>query len=46
MMIEDFKKNINSSFKEIWENTCKQVEDLKEERQNSLKNYRKTQTNR
>jgi hypothetical protein len=29
MMIEDFKRNINNSIKEIKENTCKQVEDLK-----------------
>ena len=31
MMIEDFKKDINNSFKEIQENTGKQVEALKEE---------------
>jgi hypothetical protein len=36
-MIEDIKKLINYSLKEIQENTCKQVEDLKEEIQNSLK---------
>ena len=46
MMIEDFRKDINYSLKEIQENTCKQVEDLKGEIQNSLKNYRKTQPNR
>ena len=45
-MIEDIKKDINYSLKEIQENTCKQVEDLKGEIQNSLKNYRKTQPNR
>jgi hypothetical protein len=31
MMIEDFKKDINRSFKEIQENTGKHVEALKEE---------------
>ena len=31
MMIEDFKKDINNSLKEIQENTCKQVEALKQE---------------
>ena len=36
-MIEDFKKDINNSLKEIQENTGKQVEDLKEETQKSLK---------
>ena len=34
MMIEDFKKDINNSLKEIQENTGKQVEALKEETQN------------
>ena len=33
MIIEDFKKYINKSFKEIQKNTGKQVEDLKEETQ-------------
>jgi hypothetical protein len=28
MMIEDFKKDINNSFKEIQENTIKQVKEL------------------
>ena len=36
MMIEDFKKNINNSLKEI-QNTVKQVEALKEQTQKSLK---------
>ena len=36
-MIEDFKKNINNSLKEIQENTSKQVEALKEETHKSLK---------
>jgi hypothetical protein len=31
MMIEDFKKGKNNSLKEIQENTCKQVEALKQE---------------
>ena len=46
MMMENFKKDINSSLKEIEENTSKQVEALKEETQNSLKNYMKTQPHR
>jgi hypothetical protein len=37
MMIEDFKKDINKSLKEIQENTCRQVKVLKEETQKSLK---------
>jgi chromosome segregation ATPase len=37
MMVEDIKKDFNSSLKEIQENTAKQVEDLKEEAQTSLK---------
>jgi hypothetical protein len=37
MMMEDYKKDINNSLKEIQENTGKQVEALKEERQKSLK---------
>jgi hypothetical protein len=41
MMIEVFKKHINKSLKEIQENTGKHVEAIKEERQKSLKNYRK-----
>jgi hypothetical protein len=31
MMIEDFKKDINNSLKEIQENTGKQIEALKED---------------
>jgi hypothetical protein len=30
-MIEAFKENINNSLKDIWENTLKKVETLKEE---------------
>jgi hypothetical protein len=37
MLVEDFKKDINNSFKEIQKNTAKQVEALKEETQKSLK---------
>jgi hypothetical protein len=46
MVIEDFKKDITTSLKEIQGNTGKQLETLKEETQNPLKNYRKTQSNR
>jgi hypothetical protein len=46
MMIEDFKKDINNSLKEIKKNTDKQVEALKEEIQNPLKNYRKMEPNK
>ena len=42
MMVEDIKKYFNNSLKEIQENTAKQVEDLKEETKNPLKNCRKT----
>jgi len=42
MIIEDFKKDINNSLKEIQDNTGKQVEALKDETKNHLKNYRKT----
>jgi hypothetical protein len=37
MLVEDFKKGINNSLKEIKENTAKQVEVLEEEAQISLK---------
>ena len=37
MLIEDFKKDINNSLKEIQENTGKELEALKEETQQSLK---------
>jgi hypothetical protein len=37
MMIEDFKKDINNSLKEIQENTGKQLEALKEGTQKSPK---------
>ena len=44
MMIQDFKKNINNSLKEIQENTGKQLEALKEETQKSLKELRENTT--
>jgi hypothetical protein len=37
MMIEDFKKDITNSLKEIQENTGKQLEAFKEETQKFLK---------
>jgi hypothetical protein len=37
MLIEDFKKDINNSLKEIQENISKQVEALKEGTQKFLK---------
>ena len=37
MLVEDFKKDIDNSLKEIQENTTKQVEDLNEEAEKSLK---------
>jgi hypothetical protein len=44
MMIEDFKKDINNSLKQIQENTGKQLETLKEETQKSLKESQKNTT--
>ena len=44
MLVEDFKKDINNSLKEIQENTAKQVEALKEEAQKSLKELQKNTT--
>ena len=46
MMMEDFKKEINNSLKEIQENTGKQLEPLKRKHNNPLKSYRKTLPNR
>ena len=45
-VIEDIKKDINNSLKEIQENTVKQVEDLKDETQNFLKELQKIRPNR
>ena len=44
MLVEDFKKDINNSLKEILENTAKQVEALKEETQKSLKELQEKMT--
>jgi hypothetical protein len=43
-MIEDFRKGINNSLKEIQENTDKQVEDLKKGTQKSLKELQENTT--
>ena len=44
-LVEDFKKKINNSLKEIQENTAKKVEGLKEEAQKSLKELKENTTN-
>jgi septal ring factor EnvC (AmiA/AmiB activator) len=44
MMVEDIKKNLNNSLKEIQENNAKQVEDIKEEDQLSLKELQENTT--
>ena len=44
MLVEDFKKDIKNSLKEIQENTAKQVEALKEETQKSLKELQENTT--
>ena len=44
MLVEDFKKGINNSLKEIQENTAKQVEVLKKETQKSLKGLQENTT--
>ena len=44
MRIEDFKKGINNSLKEIQENTARQVKGLKEETQTSLKELQENTT--
>ena len=44
MQVEDFKKGINNSLKEMQENTAKQVEVLKEETQKSLKELQENTT--
>jgi hypothetical protein len=46
MMMEHYMKDINTSLKEIQEIKGKQVEDLKEETQKSLKELQKTYPNR
>ena len=45
MVVEDFKKGINNSLKEIQENTAKQVEDIKKEAQKSLKELQENTAN-
>jgi len=42
MMLNDFKKNINNSIKEIQDNRCKEIEALIEESQKSLKELQET----
>ena len=44
MIMEDYKKDINNSIKEIQENTGKQIEALKEETQKSLKELQQNTT--
>jgi gas vesicle protein len=44
MIVEDIKKDLNNSLKEIQENTAKLLEDLKEEAQNSLKELQENTT--
>jgi hypothetical protein len=44
MMMEDFKKEINNSLKEVEENKSKQLEALKEETQISLKELQENTT--
>jgi polyhydroxyalkanoate synthesis regulator phasin len=44
MLIEDFKKGINNSLKEIQENTGKQLEALKEETEISIKELQENTT--
>jgi uncharacterized protein with von Willebrand factor type A (vWA) domain len=44
MLVDNFKKEINNSLKEIQENTAKQVEALKEETQKSLKELQENTT--
>jgi glycerol-3-phosphate responsive antiterminator len=44
MLIEDLKKGINNSLKEIQENTAKQVEVLKGETQKPLKEIHENTT--
>jgi hypothetical protein len=46
MLIEDFKKGMNNSFKETLENTAKQVKALKEETQKILKELQEDTENR
>jgi hypothetical protein len=45
MLIENLKKDINNSLKEIQEKAGKQVDTLKRKHKNPLKIYKKTQPN-
>jgi hypothetical protein len=45
MLVEDFKRDVNNSLKEIQKNTAKQVEVLKEEAQKSLKKLQENTAN-
>ena len=44
MLVEDIKKGINNSLKEIQENSAEEVEALKEETQKSLKELQENTT--
>ena len=44
MMVEDIKKDLNNSLKEIQENSAKEVEALKKEVQKSLKELQENTT--
>jgi chromosome segregation ATPase len=44
MLVDDFKKDINNSLKEIQENTAKQAEVLREEAEKSLKELQENTT--
>jgi hypothetical protein len=46
LRIEDFKKDINKSLKELQKNTGKQVEVFKRKHKSPLKSYKRTQVNR
>jgi hypothetical protein len=45
MLVEDFKKGIDNSLKEM-QNTAKQIEILKRKQNNPSENYRETLLNR
>jgi hypothetical protein len=46
MVVEDFKKGINNSLKEIHENTARKVEPLKRKHKNTSRNYRRIWLNK
>jgi hypothetical protein len=46
MLVEDIKKGINNSLKEIQENSAKEVEVLREETQKSFKELQENTNNR